>query len=74
MLVDVLDTGAGGGEWGSEGRKEGEGVVVSCCEEDGVEVCFYLVVCETDCSVELRGGKKFGYLGNVLLVGCGEGE
>ena len=74
MLVEVLDAGTGWGERGSEGREEGEGVVVSCCKENSVEVCFYLVVCETDGSVELRGGKEFGYFGHVLFVGCAEGE
>ena len=74
VLVEVLDAGTGGGEWGSEGREEGEGVVVSCCKENGVEVCFYLVVCEADRSVELRGGEKLGYFRHVLFVGRGEGE
>ena len=56
MLVQVLDSSAGGGaveayERWVKGGKEGEGIEVAGAEDYGVDVFLYVGVCEEDTTV-----------------------
>lgn len=55
VSVEVLHALARYGYWGTEGRQEGEGIVVSGAEHNGFDVAFDLVVGEAD-SARAGGG------------------
>ena len=65
MLVQVLDSGAGGGaveayqRW-VEGGEEREGIEVAGAEDYGVDVFLYVGVCEQDAAVRGVEERDFG--------------
>lgn len=66
--VEVVEAGAGGEERGVDGGEEGEGIEVASAEDNGVDVGFSVVVCETDGAF---GGEELGDFGEEGFEGGG---